>query len=124
MGKDVNEIRIRGRLARSIEAKQGPSGKSYCFFTVATGGGKKNDAKNPASFHSCVAFAELAEWLHGLAKGAEVEIRGRIQYKEKRVQGEKYPIMEAQIVVEHVDDPDYSQRDDSEDEITDADVPF
>ena len=111
VSKDINLVHLRGRLGRDIETKKAHhSGKSYCYLNIATGGWKKKDGSQTATiWHNCVVFGELADFLHGIAKGEWVEIEGRIEHKEHKIAGVKYAINEAQIIVEKVLDPSYDE---------------
>lgn len=85
----LNEVRLRGILARDPELKYTISGKAVCNFTVQTTYEKYND------FHRCTAWEERAErLLKSFHKGDYIRLCGRLSTRSYEKDGRKVYITE------------------------------
>jgi single-strand DNA-binding protein len=83
MSRDLNEVKLLGRLGKDPELKYLSTGKAVVNFTLATGRRWRDaggEDKEETTWHNAVAWDKLAEnigqYLH---KGSRVYLAGRIQ---------------------------------------------
>src|SRR6266567_6289765 len=70
-----NKVVFTGRLGRDPEMNYTPSGKAVTKFSLAVDQGKQKDAM----WLDVISWEDLAEQVnHETAKGAQVEVRGRL----------------------------------------------
>lgn len=97
----LNKVILTGRLTKTIELKQTPTGKSVAHFHLAVGRNIKNKAgEKVTDFLDCVIWGKLAETLSTWTdKGSLIAITGRL---EKRSYGDKYRqrILVTEVLVE------------------------
>ena len=82
MYKDVNEVRLTGRLGRDIELKYAKSGTAIANFSIGTTiSVKKGDKyEDQTEWTNIVVFGRLAEILAEKAgKGSRLYVAGRLQ---------------------------------------------
>ena len=77
MASSVNKVILVGNLGTDVELRVTQSGKAVGNFRMATNGGDRVD------WHRIVVFDKLAEsCAEYLAKGRQVYVEGRIQYRK------------------------------------------
>lgn len=86
MARDLNEVKVLGRLGGVVELRNTAQGMAVANFSVATnnryttGSGEKKD---DVSWHRVVVWGKMAEiaerFLH---KGSRVLVCGRLQYRK------------------------------------------
>ena len=76
----LNTVVIVGRLAKDIELKQTPTGKTVTNFTVAVDKPYNKDNDHPeANWIDCIAWEKTAEFLAKyFKKGSKVGIAGSL----------------------------------------------
>jgi single-strand DNA-binding protein len=80
MSRTVNEVHLLGHAGRDAEVRYTPTDKLVVKFSLATGGGKKQDGgQYPTEWHNVIAWEQLGKHCECIRKGAEVEVWGRIQ---------------------------------------------
>jgi single-stranded DNA-binding protein len=105
--KYVNEITLRGTLARDPKTGSGQNGR-YAFATLIT-----KDGKN-SYYHDIAAFErEMVDILSSSRKDDELEIHGKLTYRK---QDDHY---KASIIIDECFEPGGSPT-----RITDDDIPF
>jgi len=81
--RSINKVIIIGNLTRDPEMRQTPNNQSVTTFGVATNRAwvtQRDEHKNSAEFHECVAWARLAEICNQyLKKGNLVYIEGYLK---------------------------------------------
>ncbi|MBI4576824.1 MAG: single-stranded DNA-binding protein [Planctomycetes bacterium] len=90
----LNRVYLLGRLTRDPELRYTGQGAAVCDFGVAVNRvytDARGERKEEACFVDCVAWARLAEVVHGhLTKGRRVLLEGRLQYDQyQSAQGER-----------------------------------
>jgi single-strand DNA-binding protein len=88
----VNKVILVGNLGQDPKASVGPSGKTYCRFSLATTDKFKDEERT--EWHNIVLFDRLAEIADRyLKKGRQVYIEGRLQtrkYQDKETGQDRY----------------------------------
>ena len=99
----LNTVVIVGRLAKDIELKQTPTGKTVTNFTVAVDKPYNKDNDHPeANWIDCIAWEKTAEFLAKyFKKGSKVGIAGSLQTRTYEKDGTKFKVTE--ILVSTVD---------------------
>lgn len=83
----MNEVRIKGNLAKDLELRNSAGGKPYCFATVAV---HREYSKN-ADFVDVKIFGALAtECANTLRKGNLVEVHGYLSKSKYEKDGQTY----------------------------------
>lgn len=83
----INNVTLIGRLTRDVEQKQGKSGNSYAYITLAVNRNKKDEE---ADFIDCVVLGKQVELLCKYTrKGSLLAIQGTLQ-SNKDKDGNKY----------------------------------
>ena len=73
---DINNVTLTGRITKDLELQQSQAGKSYCKFSIAVNGMKKDET----DFLNCIAWEKTAEILcQYSAKGSQIGVTGRIK---------------------------------------------
>lgn len=69
----MNVAIVSGALSRDPKSGTGPSGKMWCFFTVASKG-----YRDATDYISVKAFGETAQTVASMSAGMPIEVVGRI----------------------------------------------
>ena len=73
---DINNVTLTGRITKDLELQQSQAGKSYCKFSIAVNGMKKDET----DILNCIAWEKTAEILcQYSAKGSQIGVTGRIK---------------------------------------------
>lgn len=83
-----NTIRLSGRVGKDAELRSTQSGMVIATFSIADSSGK--DDKKKTQWVNIVAFGKTAEMCSAVAKGAFLEITGRMQIDEYEKDGQKH----------------------------------
>ena len=78
-----------GRLARDVDARQTPSGKTVARFTLAVDRrqGKNTQGQQTADFFNIVAWERLADFCSNyLQKGTKILLEGQLQSRSYEAQ--------------------------------------
>lgn len=113
--KSVNEVHLKGELARDPEVRYTASGKTVANITVVT------KSKEHTDYHRVTAWENQAEKLKPLRKGAFIEVVGRLQTRSYEQQGQKRWVTE--VVAWTISDGT-TEKNAHGTEVSDADIPF
>ena len=100
--RDINIIRLRGRLGKDAETRTTPGEKKVTALSVATTP-RYLDAKakqwkdGRTEWHRCYAWENLAEKAAMLKKGETVQIEGTLTSREYEKDGIKRQVWEVRI---------------------------
>ena len=84
-----NKVILMGRLARDVDARQTPSGKTVARFTLAVDRrqGKNTQGQQTADFFNIVAWERLADFCSNyLQKGTKILLEGQLQSRSYEAQ--------------------------------------
>ena len=84
-----NKVILMGRLARDVDARQTPSGKTVARFTLAVDRrqGKNTQGQQTADFLNIVAWERLADFCSNyLQKGTKILLEGQLQSRSYEAQ--------------------------------------
>lgn len=86
MAKDLNEVKVLGRLGGAVELRYTAAGMAVANFSVATNNRyttAAGDKRDDVSWHRIVVWGKLADvcakYLH---KGSRVYVAARLQYRK------------------------------------------
>jgi single-strand DNA-binding protein len=85
----MNKVILMGRLAREVDARQTPSGKTVARFTLAVDRrqGKNTQGQQTADFLNIVAWERLADFCSNyLQKGTKILLEGQLQSRSYEAQ--------------------------------------
>lgn len=104
--QSVNEVHLIGHAGKDGEVKYTSTGKALGKFTMATGGGRKQDGSQyPTDWHRITAWGDdLATLVGVISKGDLVEVFGRISYGSYDKGGQK--VYTTDIVAQKIVLPD------------------
>ena len=90
----LNKVELIGRVGRDPELRYTKSGTAVCNFSIATSEKYKDsngDKQEKTTWHSCIAWADLAEVANNhLKSGMLVYLEGRIDYRKYEKDGISY----------------------------------
>jgi len=99
--RDLNIIRIRGRLGKDAETKTTTGGKKVTSLNIATTPRYLDKAKQwkdgKTEWHRCYAWDKLAEKAGTLKKGETVQVEGTLTSREYEKDGVKRQAWEVRI---------------------------
>ena len=84
-----NKVILMGRLAKDVDARQTPSGKTVARFTLAVDRrqGKNTQGQQTADFLNIVAWERLADFCSNyLRKGTKILLEGQLQSRSYEAQ--------------------------------------
>jgi single-strand DNA-binding protein len=116
--RDKNEVHLCGVLARDPEVRHTPTGKTVANLSLLTVN------KQYKSYHSLVAWEQLAEKVAPLKKGQRVKVVGALQTRSWERDGQKHyrtDVICWQIVIQGKEG---AFKNAHGLEVSDADIPF
>lgn len=94
----MNVVNLMGRIVKTPELNNTPSGKVYTKFTLAVNKPKAKDKEQETSFISCIAWGKTAEVItQWFGKGNRLIVLGRLDVSNK--DGKYYTT----VIVEKID---------------------
>jgi single-stranded DNA-binding protein len=75
---------VSGALSRDPKSGKGPSGKTWCFFSVAAKG-----FRDSVDYISVKAFGEAADTVAAMSAGMPIEVVGRLGSEKPKDDGSK-----------------------------------
>ena len=84
-----NKVILMGRLAKDVDVRQTPSGKTVARFTLAVDRrqGKNTQGQQTADFLNIVAWEKLADFCSNyLQKGTKILLEGQLQSRSYEAQ--------------------------------------
>ena len=115
MAKSINVVHLLGRVGKDPVVRYTGSGKVVATFSLAT-----ENYKKETQWHTIVAWGGLTE--KPIAKGAEVDLTGEIQYRSYEAKdGSKRYVTE--IIAREITVIGAVEKE-TKTEITDDDIPF
>lgn len=100
MAKDLNEVKVLGRLGGNVELRYTAAGMAVANFSVATNNRyttAAGDKRDDVSWHRVVVWGKLADvcskYLH---KGSRVYVAARLQYRKYTTEVEGAGLVERQ----------------------------
>lgn len=84
-----NKVILMGRLAKEVDVRQTPSGKTVARFTLAVDRrqGKNTQGQQTADFLNIVAWEKLADFCSNyLRKGTKILLEGQLQSRSYEAQ--------------------------------------
>lgn len=85
----MNKVILMGRLAKDVDVRQTPSGKTVARFTLAVDRrqGKNTQGQQTADFLNIVAWERLADFCSNyLQKGTKILLEGQLQSRSYEAQ--------------------------------------
>ena len=99
--RDLNIIRLRGRLGKDAETKTTTSGKKVTSLSIATTPRYQDKTKQwkdgKTEWHRCYAWDKLAEKAATLKKGETVQVEGVLTAREYEKDGITRQVWEVRI---------------------------
>ena len=130
----INNVVLAGRVAKDIELKVTPTGKSVCSFSLAVNRKFVQDGERQADFINCQLWGKSAETLDKYGKkGMLIGVEGRLQTRNyTNQQGQTVyvteVVAESFTFLEKKQSNDQPQFNDFENyggfEVNDDDLPF
>jgi single-strand DNA-binding protein len=99
--RDLNIIRLRGRLGKDAETRNTTGGKEVTALSIATTprylDKQKQWKDGKTEWHRCYAWEKLAEKAATLRKGETVQVEGTLTSREYEKDGIKRQVWEVRI---------------------------